>query len=104
MDNALLRLALDLNLFEIHVETHGAPINTATLAKETGVDPILLQRILSALNAMGAVKQIGADAFKANKFSKAFTTQKEVCGAKFSCVKDPLTLFFWAMFYQPRER
>ena len=86
MDNVLLRLALDLNLFEILTKTQGASIHTATLAKETNVDPTLLQRILRALNAMGAVEQVGTDLFKPTKFSKAFTTQKGVFGAKMSCV------------------
>ena len=93
MDNALLRLALDLNLFEILVESQDAPVDTATLAKEIGVDSTLLERILRALNAMGAVEQVGTDTFKPNKFSKAFTTQKGVCGAKFSCVNDSIALF-----------
>ena len=92
MDNVLLRLALDLNLFEILTTTQGASIHTATLAKETNVDPTLLQRILRALNAMGAVEQVGRDLFKPTKFSKAFTTQKGVCGAKFSCVHCSLSL------------
>lgn len=93
MDNAILRLALDLNLFDILVESQGAPVNTATLAKEIGVDTILLQRILCALNAMGAVEQVGTNSFKSNKTSIAFATQKAVCGAEFSYVNGSLTLF-----------
>ena len=83
MDNVLIRLALDLNIFEILVKSQG-PIDTRALAKEISADPTLLQRILRALTAIGAIGQFGPDEFVATKFSKAFTTQKGICGAKFS--------------------
>ena len=83
MDNVLIRLALDLKVFEILVKNQG-PIGTKALAKETSADPTLLQRILRALAAIGAVGQSGPDEFVATKFSKAFTTPKGICGAKFS--------------------
>ena len=92
MENVLLRLALDLNLFEVLIKTQGASIDTFTLAEEANVDPTLLQRILRGLNAMGAVEQDGTDLFKPTKFSRAFTTQKGVCGAKFSCVNCSLSV------------
>ena len=83
MDNVLVRLALDLNIFQILVKSPGA-IGTKVLAKDTGADPTLLPRILRALTAIGAVGRFGPDEFVATNFSKAFTTQKRVCGAKFS--------------------
>ena len=92
MGNVLLRLALDLNLYEILTKTQGASIHIATLAKETNVDPTPLQRILRSLNAMDAVEQVGTDLFKPTEFSKAFTTPKGVCGAKFACVHCSLSL------------
>ena len=85
MDNVLTRLALDLDIFQILVKSPG-PIGTKALAKGTCADPTLLQRILRTLTAIGAVGRFGPDEFLATQFSKAFTTQKGICGAKFSGV------------------
>ena len=82
MDNILIRLALDLDVFHILVKSPG-PIATKALAKGTCADSTLLQRILRALTAISAIGQFGPDEFIATKFSKAFTTQKGICGAKF---------------------
>ena len=84
MDNVLLRLGLELGIFDILAKSTGS-LDVARLAKETGVaDQTLLSRILRALGSMNAVGEVGIDTYMATNFTRAFTSLKGICGAKFS--------------------
>ena len=84
MDNVLLRLALDIGIFNIIVH-YADGIDIVTLAEQANVaDHTLLRRICRALGAINAIGEVGVDIYKPTNFSRAFTSPKGICGAKFS--------------------
>ena len=82
-ENAILRLGLDLGIYERLVQCQDT-LNSNDIAKETGADPVLVERILRNLAALDHVEEVGHDTYRANKITKAFTTPKGVSGAIFS--------------------
>lgn len=93
----MLTLAMDLGIHNYLVnkqsggqtdgETNGvidgeidAVANSKELAKATGAGPVLMQRIMRNLAALGHVEEVDTNAYRANKFSKAFTTTAGVAG------------------------
>ncbi|MCJ1250148.1 hypothetical protein MMC30_007374 [Trapelia coarctata] len=84
LDNVMVRLGLDLDIFKTLVQKN-APLSVEALAKEIGVvDETLLVRILRTLGAMNAIGEVGRDTYEATNFSRAFTTEKGIAGQKFA--------------------
>ena len=80
----LVRLALDLGIFEILVEEKG-PVDVKTLIEKVGkADGTLLRRILRALSAMNAIGEAGDDKYVATHFTRAIMTPKGISGVTFS--------------------
>ena len=77
MENALIRIAIHLNIFGILSESE-RPLSASEIAEMTRVDVVLLERVLRGLAAMEAVAQVNIDSYAATKISKAFTTPKGV--------------------------
>ena len=97
----MLHLAMDLGIHDylVNKRTGGATndyTNGATngevcavassedVAAATGADPVLMRRILRNLAALGHVDEVDANQYRANKFSRVFTTKHGVAG--FGCV------------------
>lgn len=85
MEVNLLRLSLDLGLYQYLVDTAGS-VSSRDLATACDTDTVLMQRIMRCLAALGHVEETGVGNFAANQFTHAFTTQKGVCGARFRFV------------------
>ena len=84
MDNVMIRLALDLGIFDI-ITAHTGPVDVETIVNEVGVaDETLLRRILRTLDAMNAIGAIREDGYEATNYTRAFTTQKGIAGQRFS--------------------
>ncbi|CAD6572696.1 MAG: hypothetical protein ASARMPREDX12_005376 [Alectoria sarmentosa] len=84
MDNVMIRLALDLGIFDI-ITAHTGPVDVETIVNEVGVaDETLLRRILRTLDAMNAIGAVGEDGYEATNYTRAFTTQKGIAGQRFS--------------------
>ena len=84
MDNVLLRLALDIGLFDI-ITRYADGIYVVKLAEEANVaDHTLLRRICRALGAINAIGEVDVDTYRPTNFTRAFTTSKGICGARFS--------------------
>ncbi|KAJ6014396.1 hypothetical protein N7540_008987 [Penicillium herquei] len=68
----LVKIGLDLNLFNILVESQ-TPLTIAQLCDQTGAASDLLGRILRYLASVGAIKETGEDTFTANNITKHLT-------------------------------
>lgn len=67
----------------IHGEMNGETTDVASseeVAKATSADPVLMQRIMRNLAALGHVEEVDVDSYRAGKFSKAFTTTAGIAG------------------------
>lgn len=69
-----------------HLVELGGSVSSAEMAAALGTSPVLMRRLLRSLAAQRHVDEVGVEGFAANKFTKAFTTDKGVCGARFSYV------------------
>ncbi|KAL8996395.1 MAG: hypothetical protein Q9169_004086 [Polycauliona sp. 2 TL-2023] len=81
VENALLRIAVEIGLFEIMSQSNG-PLTAEDLATKTKVELVLLERLLRGLAAMQAVEEIGDDGYGMTKISAAFTTAKGISMCK----------------------
>ena len=79
MENALLHVAFDLDIYKYLHEQNGA-VSSEQLAKASGCDTVLMGRILRCLAALSHIDEVDADSFAANKFTEAFCTTKGVSG------------------------
>ena len=92
-ENAILRLGLDLGIYELLVNRNDA-VTVDEVSKEVKADKQLMERVFRNLAAMGHVDEAGNGAYKANKVTRAFTTPKGVHLASFSYdLLPPLSLF-----------
>ena len=76
-------MALDLGIYDL-ISRGSQAIECREVADETKADLVLIERILRNLAALGHIDETGVGAYKANKVTKAFTTQKGINLAKFS--------------------
>ncbi|KAJ5835419.1 Winged helix-turn-helix transcription repressor DNA-binding [Penicillium robsamsonii] len=72
---AALETAVDINLFSA-LGTDDKPKTVAELAKATSVDPILLERLMKHLAAMGTITETGHNKYCPTGFSKVLTVEK----------------------------
>ena len=84
-ENAVLRVGLELGIYDLLVQRESA-VESLDVAKATGADAVLTERILRNLAALGHVDETGDRGYAANKITKAFTTPKGISGANFSYV------------------
>lgn len=82
LENAMLRVALDLGIYDLLVK-RGTAVDSQDIAKEKGVDPVLMERIMRNLAAANHVAEVGPSRYAANKASRAFTTAKGISMATF---------------------
>ncbi|KAM0795729.1 S-adenosyl-L-methionine-dependent methyltransferase [Usnea florida] len=68
--HAALRACIDLNVFEKLDEGEGAK-TSAEIAKMVGADPVLMERLLKHLAAMGSIYETGPNQYISTPFSKA---------------------------------
>ena len=85
MENAILRVAFDLDIYKYLDEQKGA-VSSEQLAKAAGCDSVLMARILRCLASLSHVDEVDVDSFAANKFTEAFCTIKGVSGERNSYV------------------
>ncbi|KAJ5172351.1 hypothetical protein N7492_004944 [Penicillium capsulatum] len=72
---AALEIGVDVGLFNA-LGTDDKPKSVAGLAVKTGVEPVLLGRIMKHLAAMGAILETGPDEYSPSGFSKTLTVEK----------------------------
>lgn len=80
-ETPMLSLAMDLGIHDYLVKSD-CSVSSEDLAKATGTDIVLMQRILRNLAGLGHIEETGLNAYRSNKFSKAFTTPGGRAGAK----------------------
>ncbi|KAJ5729745.1 uncharacterized protein N7483_004253 [Penicillium malachiteum] len=83
LEPILVEVGLDLNLFNILVESQ-TPLTIAQLCDRTGAASDLLGRILRYLASVGAVKETGEDTFTANN------TIKHLIQTKYQDITSPV--------------
>lgn len=77
----MVRIAINLNLFTILVNSD-EPKTGKELAKITGVDHLLLLRLLRYLASVNAISEEGIDVYAANNVSKSMATPNLAAGVK----------------------
>ncbi|MCJ1354567.1 MAG: hypothetical protein MMC33_004556 [Icmadophila ericetorum] len=82
LDNVAIRIAIQLNLFEILVKSE-KPKSLVDIFEITKADPILLRRLLNHLTTMDAVAQVGKDLFRPSRKSKIFAIPHQAAALKF---------------------
>ncbi|KAK4907421.1 hypothetical protein LTR49_023567 [Elasticomyces elasticus] len=82
-ENAILRLGLDLGIYKLLAENKRA-LDSRTIAMQTGANLVLVERVMRNLAGLGHVEERGENAFAANKFTRAFNSDKGITGLKFS--------------------
>ena len=82
MEIALIRIGLDLDIFNILARSP-YDLEVTRLAKETGVtDQTLLRRVLRALAATSAIGEAGVDIYRATNVTNAMASPKGMSQAK----------------------
>ena len=82
LDNIFIKIAIDLDLFNILVKSN-TPKSTEEFANITGADRTLLGRILRGLASIHVIEEVGEELYKVAKISRSFTGTKGVWGARF---------------------
>ncbi|KAL9600392.1 MAG: hypothetical protein Q9219_003242 [cf. Caloplaca sp. 3 TL-2023] len=80
-ENALIRVAVDIGLFEV-LNKSQLPLNAQRLAEKTNTELLLLERILRGLVALHAIEEVNAEDYGPTKISEAFATPKGVSGIR----------------------
>ncbi|KAL9530296.1 O-Methyltransferase [Sphaerulina musiva] len=72
-----LRLAVDMKVFDAaaHLSAQGEPVSLASLASETGVDGLLLRRIMRMLVAMRLFEEPAAESYVPLAMASAYLSQ-----------------------------
>ncbi|RAL10943.1 S-adenosyl-L-methionine-dependent methyltransferase [Aspergillus homomorphus CBS 101889] len=72
---AAIETGVDIGLFTA-MGTNDKPKSVAQLAQATGVDPVLLGRLMKHLAAMGVILETGKDEYSPNGLSKTLTVER----------------------------
>ncbi|KAK2756094.1 hypothetical protein FQN54_005501 [Arachnomyces sp. PD_36] len=95
MENAAIRLAVDLDLFDI-ITRNEKPISAKELAAATGAEELLIVRIMRLACALGFVGETDIETYSANAYTRTFTEPVSKAAAKFVfddtsnvCIKIP---------------
>lgn len=72
-ETPMLSLAMDLGIHDYLVRSD-CSVSSEDVAKATGTDVVLMQRILRNLAGLGHIGETDVNRYCSNKFSKAFTT------------------------------
>ena len=81
MNSALMRIAIDLNVFKLLVEKI-EPMSTKELAEVTGADRALLGRILRCLAATNVLEEVDAETYVPTKIGETFAGEFGIVNLK----------------------
>ncbi|KAF2155442.1 S-adenosyl-L-methionine-dependent methyltransferase [Myriangium duriaei CBS 260.36] len=73
---ALVRIAVDLKIFETLKAAQGSPVSVEDLAKPSNADPVFLHRMLRHLAAMEIIAEASVGHFHSTSFSDSLTESK----------------------------
>lgn len=73
---ALIRIAVDLKIFETLNAAKGSSVSVAKLADPGGADPVFVHRMLRHLAAMDVITETDVGEFKSTPFSDSLTEDK----------------------------
>lgn len=76
---AATRIALDLDLFN-RIKTHGSPVSSSALAKESGGEELLISRLLKLLASQGVVAEVSADLWASTPLTNVMTNDGVAAG------------------------
>ncbi|MCJ1355674.1 MAG: hypothetical protein MMC33_005666 [Icmadophila ericetorum] len=79
---AMAKIGIDLNLFEILAASE-SPMSSATLAKQTGVDPILMKRMLRYYASFRMMLEEDEDKFTPSNVTKALVPDGSKAGVHY---------------------
>ncbi|KAL8996039.1 MAG: hypothetical protein Q9169_004351 [Polycauliona sp. 2 TL-2023] len=97
----LARIGVDVHLFEILSEKDGSASTTEVLAQKTGVDPVLMRRLLRYYQSVGMITQTMDGAYAASNVTKALASDGGRSGIQMQA--DVLSLAFLALPEYLRE-
>ncbi|KAL8832258.1 MAG: hypothetical protein Q9170_004946 [Blastenia crenularia] len=81
--NACVRIALDLGIFDTLVGKDGLPLDIQVLASTCDSDPVFLGRIMRVIVALGLCAELGIEEYQANAKTKMMTTSQGITSFKF---------------------
>ena len=81
MNTALIRVAIDLGVFDLLVKKK-APMSAQELAQATNADHAMLQRILRSLAAVHILNEEDVELYTPSKVAETFAAEKGVANLK----------------------
>lgn len=82
MNTALIRIAIDLDIFR-HLVNAEAPVTAKELAERTQADYTLLSRILRSLATINALDEVDVETYLPTKVARSFVTEKGVSNLRY---------------------
>lgn len=81
--NAAIRVALDLGIFDVLVERQSEPVSVKELASRPGADVVLVARIMRVMTALGLCAEVDVGRYAANSKTTIMTVPQGITSFQF---------------------